>query len=304
MTARSGPRLLQGAPIAAEIRAGVHDDVVAFKARHGIAPTLAVVLVGRDAPSAVYLGQILRSCRNVGISGRQVELSGRVSAADLRARIEDLNHDPGVHGIIVQMPLPRRIPLSTVIDALDPAKDVDGLHPRNAGLMTLGYDGFLPTTAQAAVEILKRSGIELDGRRAAVVGRSNVVGKPAAILLLREHASVTVLHSHSRDLAGHLRQSEIVVVAVGKAGLVTGSMLRRGAVVVDVGINVVGGRIVGDVDFESAKSVVSAITPVPGGVGPVTNALLMTHVLHAAREQVARLAADRRGERRLRRVAP
>jgi methylenetetrahydrofolate dehydrogenase (NADP+)/methenyltetrahydrofolate cyclohydrolase len=297
---RAGPRLLHGAPIAAEIRAGVRDDVLAFRRRHGISPTLAVVIVGHDAPSAVYLGQILRSCRNVGISASEVDVSGRVSAGDLRARIEALNADPSIHGIIVQMPLPKRIPLSAVIDALDPAKDVDGLHPRNAGLMTLGYDGFLPTTAQAAVELLKRSEIPLDGRRAVVVGRSNVVGKPAAILLLREHASVTVLHSHTKDLGAHLRQAEIVVVAVGSPGLVTGPMLRRGAVVVDVGINVVDGRIVGDVDFESARDVVSAITPVPGGVGPVTNALLMTHVLQAAREQVGARAA---GTRALRRVA-
>lgn len=300
MTRAAGPRLLHGAPIAAEIRAGVRDEVVAFRRRHGTAPTLAVVLVGHDAPSAVYLGQILRSCRNVGISGREVQLSGRVSAAALRKRIEELNADPAVHGIIVQMPLPRRLPLSAVIDALDPAKDVDGLHPRNAGLMTLGYDGFLPTTAQAAVELLKRSDIPLAGRRAVVVGRSNVVGKPAAILLLREHASVSILHSHTPDLATHLRTAEIVVVAVGKPGLVTGSMLRRGSVVVDVGINVVGDRIVGDVDFESARSVVSAITPVPGGVGPVTNALLMTHVLRAARDQAAVASA---APRPLRRVA-
>jgi methylenetetrahydrofolate dehydrogenase (NADP+) / methenyltetrahydrofolate cyclohydrolase len=300
VTRAGSPRLLHGAPIAAEIRAGVRDEVVSFRRRHGIAPTLAVVLVGHDAPSAVYLGQILRSCRNVGISGREVELSGRVSAAALRERIEDLNADPAVHGIIVQMPLPKRLPLSTVIDALDPAKDVDGLHPRNAGLLTLGYDGFLPTTAQAAVELLKRSGIALEGRRAVVVGRSNVVGKPAALLLLREHASVTVLHSHTRDLGAHLKAAEVVVVAVGRPGLVTGAMLRRGSVVVDVGINVVGDRIVGDVDFESAKDVVSAITPVPGGVGPVTNALLMTHVLRAARQQVAAAPA---GQRVLRRVA-
>jgi methylenetetrahydrofolate dehydrogenase (NADP+) / methenyltetrahydrofolate cyclohydrolase len=301
MSRPPGPRLLLGAPIAAEIRAGVREDVIGFRRRHGIAPTLAVVLVGHDAPSAVYLGQILRSCRNVGISGREIELSGRVSAAELRARIEELNADQGVHGIIVQMPLPKRIPLSAVIDALDPAKDVDGLHPRNAGLMTLGYDGFLPTTAQAAVELLKRSDIALDGRTAVVVGRSNVVGKPAALLLLREHASVTVLHRHTRDLAAHVRAAEIVVVAVGQPGLITGSMLRRGSVVVDIGINVVGDRIVGDVDFESARRVVSAITPVPGGVGPITNALLMTHVLRAARDQTAAVAAS--GPRALRRVA-
>ncbi|HEU4672298.1 MAG TPA: bifunctional 5,10-methylenetetrahydrofolate dehydrogenase/5,10-methenyltetrahydrofolate cyclohydrolase [Candidatus Limnocylindrales bacterium] len=300
MTSTTGPRLLSGGPIAAEIRAGVQEEVVAFRRDHGIAPTLAVVLVGHDAPSTVYLNQILRSCEKVGITGREVELSGRVSAADLRTRIEELNEDPSVHGIIVQMPLPERIPLSAVIDALDPAKDVDGLHPRNAGLMTLGYDGFLPTTAQAAVEILKRSGIPLDGREAVVVGRSNVVGKPAALLLLREHASVTVLHSHTPDIAEHLRRADVAIVAVGRPGLVTGSMLKPGAVVVDVGINVVDGRIVGDVDFESARGVVSAITPVPGGVGPVTNALLMTHVLRAAREQAAARAG---GSRALERVA-
>ena len=285
MARREGPRLLQGAPIAAEIRARVKDDVASFRRRNGYVPTLAVVMVGRDAPSAVYLQQILRSCRTVGISGRLVEIPGRVSAAQLRRRIAELNEDPIVSGIIVQMPLPRRIPLRTVTDTLDPAKDVDGIHPHNFGLLSLGHEGFVPTTAQAAVEILKRSGIPIEGRRAVVVGRSNVVGKPAAILLLREHATVTVCHSRTRDLARQVHEAEIVVVAAGRPGLITGSMLKRGAVVVDVGINVVGDRIVGDVDIESARSVVSAITPVPGGVGPVTNALLMTHVLRAAKAQ-------------------
>jgi methylenetetrahydrofolate dehydrogenase (NADP+)/methenyltetrahydrofolate cyclohydrolase len=285
--APGGARLLQGAPIAAEIRASVKDDVAAFKRRHGFSPALAVVIVGRDAPSAVYLEQILRSCRNVGITGHRVEIPGRVSAAALRRRIVELNEDPLVSGIIVQMPLPKRIPLATVVDTLDPAKDIDGIDPRNVGLMTLGYEGFLPTTAQAAVEILKRSGIAIEGKRAVVVGRSNVVGKPAAILLLRENATVTICHSRTRDLAGILRTAEIVVVAVGKAGLVTGAMLKRGAVVVDVGINVVGGKIVGDVDFESARQVADAMTPVPGGVGPVTNALLLTHLLRAANKQAA-----------------
>jgi methylenetetrahydrofolate dehydrogenase (NADP+) / methenyltetrahydrofolate cyclohydrolase len=289
----SGARLLQGAPIAAEIRASVKDDVAAFARRHGYAPTLAVVIVGRDAPSAVYLQQILRSCRNVGIHGRQVEIPGRVSAAALKRRIEDLNEDPLISGVIVQMPLPKRIPLSTVLDSLDPDKDIDGIHPRNAGLLTLGYEGFLPTTAQAAIEIVKRSGIEIAGKRAVVVGRSNVVGKPAAILLLRENATVTVAHSRTRDLASVVKSAEIVVVAAGKPGLVTGAMLKRGAVVVDVGINVVGDRIVGDVDFESAREVASAITPVPGGVGPVTNALLMTHVIRAANAQAAAERGDR-----------
>ena len=287
-------RLLQGTPIAAEIRATVKDDVAAFKRRNGFAPSLAVVIVGRDAPSIVYLEQILRSCRNVGINGSLVEIPGRVSAAALGQRIEQLNDDPLVSGIIVQMPLPKHIPLSTVIDTIDPDKDIDGINLRNAGLMTLGYEGFLPTTAHAAVELLKRSGIQIEGKRAAVVGRSNVVGKPAAILLMREHATVTICHSRTRDLESVLQASDIVVVAVGKPGLITGSMLKRGAVVVDVGINVVNGKIVGDVDFQSAKKVASAITPVPGGVGPVTNALLLTHLLRAANGQVDK---TRRGGR-------
>ena len=287
MTAASGeePRLLLGAPIAAEIRASVENDVAVFRGRHGYAPALAVLIVGRDAPSAVYLNQILKSCAKVGIEGRMVEIPGRASTTAVRAEIERLNADPLVAGVIVQMPLPKRIPLSTVIDTLDPAKDIDGLHPRNVGLMTLGYEGFLPTTAHAAVELLKRSGIELAGRRAVVVGRSNVVGKPAALLLMREHATVTVCHSKTKDLARHLKDAEIVVVAVGHPGLITGKMLHRGAVVVDVGINVVDDRLVGDVDFDSASKVASAITPVPGGVGPVTNALLLTHLVRAAQDQ-------------------
>jgi methylenetetrahydrofolate dehydrogenase (NADP+)/methenyltetrahydrofolate cyclohydrolase len=280
-----GPRLLLGAPIAAEIRATVADDVAAFRGRHGHAPTLAVVLVGRDAPSAVYLGQILRSCAKVGIDDRLVEIPGRASSAAVRLEIERLNADPLVAGIIVQMPLPKRIPLSAVIDTLDPAKDIDGLHPRNAGLLTLGYQGFLPTTAHAAVELLKRSGIPLAGRRAVVVGRSNVVGKPAALLLLRENATVTVCHSRTADLAHHTRDAEIVIVAAGVPRLITGEMLSPGVVVVDVGINVEGQKLVGDVDFESAGKVASAITPVPGGVGPVTNALLLTHLVRAAQAQ-------------------
>jgi methylenetetrahydrofolate dehydrogenase (NADP+)/methenyltetrahydrofolate cyclohydrolase len=278
-------RLLEGGPIAADIRAAVIADVAAFSAAYGYAPGLAIVIVGKDAPSTVYLHQILRGCERVGIEGRLVELDGEVSAARLHRRIVELNEDPLVSGIIVQMPLPPAVPLATVIDALDPAKDIDGIHPRNAGLMTLGYDGFLPTTAQAAVELLKRSDIPIEGKRAVVVGRSNVVGKPAAILLLRENATVTICHSRTRDLARQVKSAEIVLTAAGRPGLITGEMLSRGAVVVDVGINVVGDRIVGDVDFESASRVASAITPVPGGVGPVTNALLLTHVMRAARAQ-------------------
>jgi methylenetetrahydrofolate dehydrogenase (NADP+) / methenyltetrahydrofolate cyclohydrolase len=283
-----GPRLLEGGPIASEIRALVKADVDDFQATYGYAPGLAIVIVGRDAPSAVYLQQILRSCRTVGIEGRLVEIPGPGTPAGLHRQIEELNEDPLVSGIIVQMPLPAGLPLATVLDSIDPGKDVDGIHPRNTGLMTLGYEGFLPTTAQAAVEILKRSGIPIEGRRTVVIGRSNVVGKPAALLMLRENATVTVCHSRTRDLERHTKSAEIVIVAVGRPGLITGSMLRRGAVVVDVGINLVDGRLTGDVDFASASLVASAITPVPGGVGPVTSALLLTHVMRAARAQALR----------------
>ena len=281
----TGPRLLRGGPIAADVRTTVAADVAAFRDEHGFAPALAVVIVGRDAPSTVYLHKILDGCRTVGIVDRLVELSEDAGPARVAAAITGLNADPSVAGIIVQMPLPPSIPLRTVIDVLDPAKDIDGIHPLNAGLLALGYEGFLPATAHAAVEILKRSGIPLEGRRAVVVGRSNIVGKPAALLLLREHATVTICHSRTVDLARHLREADIVIVAVGRPGLITGEMVQPGAVVVDVGINVRDGRIVGDVDFASAATVVSAIAPVPGGVGPLTNAILLTHLVRAARNQ-------------------
>jgi methylenetetrahydrofolate dehydrogenase (NADP+) / methenyltetrahydrofolate cyclohydrolase len=276
-------RLLQGGPIATEIRASVAAEIVELKERLGFAPALAIVLVGKDAPSAVYLQQILRSCRNAGIAGRLVEVEADICPDHVRRDIERLNADPTVAGIIIQQPLPPEVPLRTVIDAIDPAKDIDGIHPVNAGLLSLGYDGFLPATAHAAVELLRRSGIDIAGRHAVVVGRSNIVGKPAALLLLREHATVTICHSKTLDLRRELRRADIVVVAMGKPAFVTGDMLKRDAVVIDVGINVVGDQLVGDVDFESARRVVRAISPVPGGVGPVTNAILLTHLVRAAR---------------------
>jgi methylenetetrahydrofolate dehydrogenase (NADP+)/methenyltetrahydrofolate cyclohydrolase len=292
------PRLLRGAPIAADIRAGVQADVVSFTDAHGRAPGLAVVLCGRDAPSVVYLERILKGCREVGIEARFVEVPGEATEGGLTATIHELNDDDAVDGIIVQMPLPATIPLRSVIDAIDPGKDIDGIHPLNAGLLRLGYDGFLPATAHAAVEILRRSDIPIAGRDAVVVGRSAVVGMPAASLLVRSDATVTVCHSKTRDLARHVREADIVVVAAGRPGLITGEMLRPGAVVVDVGINVVDGKIVGDVDFASASLVASAITPVPGGVGPLTNALLLSHVMRAARTRAgADAGAHRTGSR-------
>jgi methylenetetrahydrofolate dehydrogenase (NADP+) / methenyltetrahydrofolate cyclohydrolase len=285
----AGARLLLGGPIADEIRAAVAENIFAFREREGRTPTLAIVIVGRNAPSMVYLQQILKSCDMVGIGRRAVELDGEVTERAVVEAIEQLNDDPDVAGIIVQMPLPPTIRLRNVVDAIDPAKDIDGIHPLNAGLLRLGYDGFLPATAHAAVEILRRSGIEIEGRDAVVIGRSTVVGMPAAFLLVREDATVTVCHSRTTDLAAHVSRGDIVVVAAGQPGLVTGDMLKPGAVVVDVGINVVDGKLVGDVDFESASRVASAITPVPGGVGPLTNAMLLSHLVRAAEAQAAAL---------------
>jgi methylenetetrahydrofolate dehydrogenase (NADP+)/methenyltetrahydrofolate cyclohydrolase len=280
-------RLIEGGPIAAEIRVAVAEDVATFTAAQGRPPGLAVLIIGRDAPSTVYLEQILRGCAKVGIDARFVELEGEATEASVTTTVRELNADPRVDGVIVQMPLPPTIRLRAVVDAIDPAKDIDGIHPLNAGLLRLGYDGFLPATAHAAVEILRRSGIEIAGKDALVIGRSAVVGMPVAFLLVKEDATVTVSHSRTVDLAAHIGRADIVVVAAGHPGLVTGAMLKPGAAVVDVGINVVDGQLCGDVDFASARLVASAITPVPGGVGPLTNALLLTHLIRDAERNAA-----------------
>jgi methylenetetrahydrofolate dehydrogenase (NADP+) / methenyltetrahydrofolate cyclohydrolase len=281
-------RRLEGAPFASEIRDRVAEDVATYTRDHGHPPGLAVVVCGRSAPSMVYLERILKACAQVGIEASFVDVEGNNSEAQeiaLAAAIVRLNGDPRIAGIIVQMPLPAGVRLKTVVDAIEPLKDIDGIHPLNAGLLRLGYEGFIPATAHAALEMVHRSGVELRGADAVVVGRSPVVGMPLAFMLTKEDATVTVCHSKTRDLADKLRRADVVVVAAGRPGLVTGAMLNPGAVVIDVGINVVDGRIVGDVDFESAERVASAITPVPGGVGPLTNALLLSHLMRAAQRQ-------------------
>jgi methylenetetrahydrofolate dehydrogenase (NADP+)/methenyltetrahydrofolate cyclohydrolase len=290
MTVQAGARLLEGAPIAEEIRARVAADVAAFTEAQGHPPGLAVVVCGRSAPSMVYLDRILKACATVGIPGRLVHVDGddaTTQAAELTAILRALSADDEVAGIIVQMPLPAGIGIRTVIDAIDPAKDIDGIHPLNAGRLRLGFEGFVPATAHAALEMLEHSGVPIVGAEALVVGRSPVVGMPVAFMLARAGATVTVCHSKTRDLAAHTRRADIVVVAAGHPGLVTGAMLKPGAVVIDVGINVVDGHLVGDVDFASAREVAAAITPVPGGVGPLTNALLLAHLVRAAQRQAA-----------------
>jgi methylenetetrahydrofolate dehydrogenase (NADP+)/methenyltetrahydrofolate cyclohydrolase len=304
VTVSAGARLLEGAPFAAEIRERVGEDAAAYTATHGHPAGLAVVVCGRDAPSMVYLERILKASAAAGIAGRVVDvpieaddpIEGREAA--LAAAVRELSDDPTVAGIIVQQPLPAGIRLRPIIDAIDPAKDIDGIHPLNAGLLRLGYEGFVPATAHAAMEMLHRSGATIAGSDAVVIGRSAVVGMPVAFMLTKEDATVTVCHRRTRDLARKVREADIVVVAAGRPGLVTGDMLKPGAVVIDVGINVVEGKIVGDVDFESAREVASAITPVPGGVGPLTNALLLSHLMRAAERQ-----AERRPERHLDRQA-
>jgi methylenetetrahydrofolate dehydrogenase (NADP+)/methenyltetrahydrofolate cyclohydrolase len=281
-------RRLEGAPFATEIRDQVAAAVEAYVAAHGYPPGLAVVVCGRSAPSMVYLERILKACAQVGIAGALVDVVGDDPAAqarELTAAIERLNGDPRVAGIIVQMPLPTGVGLRTVVEAIDPLKDIDGIHPLNAGLLRLGYEGFIPATAHAVLEMIHRSGVTLRGADAVVIGRSPVVGMPLAFMLTKEDATVTVCHSKTRDLATKVRNADVVVVAAGQPGLVTGAMLKPGAVVIDVGINVVEGHIVGDVDFASAEAVASAITPVPGGVGPLTNALLLSHLMRAAQRQ-------------------
>ena len=278
-------RILDGRPLAKRIRSNVRRQVTAFENTYGFRPQLVAVMVGRQAASSVYVQQILRSCSAVGIPSRVIDLPRQTEADELRRRLERLNKDPQVAGIIVQQPLPRHIPLSTLTDTIMPAKDIDGIHPLNMGLMTLGYEGFLPACAEAAVQIPKFYGYDLEGKRAVVIGRSNVVGKPVQLLLMREHCTVTVCHRRTRDLTAEIARAEIVISAAGSAGLVTGDMLHPRALVVDVGINVRAGRIVGDVDFDSAVKVAAAITPVPGGVGPVTNAVLLEHLIRAARWQ-------------------
>jgi methylenetetrahydrofolate dehydrogenase (NADP+)/methenyltetrahydrofolate cyclohydrolase len=279
-------RILHGGPIAAEIRSSVSADVQQLREQYGTVPGIAVLLIGDDPASQVYARRILRNAESVELSGRLVDLPASTLTAIAVQELRRLNDDQSVGGIIVQMPLPGGIPLDAVIEAIDPRKDIDGIHPLNAGNVALGYPAFVPSCAEAAVDIPKRYGYTLEGLRAVVIGRSNVVGKPAHVLLMREHATVTVCHRRTRDLPGQVSSADLVLVAAGSPGLVTGDMLKPGALVIDCGINVVAGEIVGDVDRASAERVAGAMTPVPGGVGPVTNAVLLEHLVRAARAQL------------------
>jgi methylenetetrahydrofolate dehydrogenase (NADP+)/methenyltetrahydrofolate cyclohydrolase len=285
--------LLDGKARAAALRAEVATGVAAFVAAHGRAPGLTVVLVGDDPASAVYVGSKGKATREAGMISGEYRLPADTSEADLLALVATLNADPAVDGILVQMPLPKQIDSDRVIAAIDPAKDVDGLHPINTGLLVSGRDGLVPCTPSGCMLLIKEafggsSGGNIAGAEAVVIGRSILVGKPMAALLTNASATVTVAHSRTRDLAGHVARADIVVAAVGIPGMVKGEWIKPGACVIDVGINRIAlpdgkTRLVGDVDFEGAMARAGWITPVPGGVGPMTIACLLANTLKAAR---------------------
>jgi len=271
--------------VAAKVQAGVAAGVGELRQR-GVVPTLAVVLIGRDPASQVYVGRKRQACDAVGIVARDHLFPDGLDEAGLLTLVRDLDADPSVHGILVQLPLPAGVDEDRVIAAVDPRKDVDGFHPENLGRLLAGHPAVVPCTPGGILEILDHYGIELKGAEAVVVGRSRIVGKPLSQLLLLRHATVTVCHTRTRDLPAHTRRADVLAVAAGRPGVVTGDMVRPDAVVVDVGVNrLPDGKLAGDVDFASVSPRVRAITPVPGGVGPMTVAMLMRNTLAAARRQ-------------------
>jgi methylenetetrahydrofolate dehydrogenase (NADP+)/methenyltetrahydrofolate cyclohydrolase len=281
-------RLIDGRAAALELRSRIAQEVVRFRAAAGRAPGLATVLVGEDPASAVYVRSKGNATREAGMESASHQLPADVGEAGLLAMVAQLNADPGIDGILVQLPLPGHIDSAKVIAAIDPAKDVDGFHPINAGKLATGAaDALVPCTPLGCLHLLKQEVQSLSGRDAVVIGRSNIVGKPMALLLLRESATVTICHSRTRDLPDVVRRADIVVAAVGRPEIVRGDWLKPGATVIDVGINRVDAddgktRLVGDVAFEEAQDVAGAITPVPGGVGPMTIAMLLRNTLVAA----------------------
>ena len=286
-------QLLDGKKLAEVVRGEVRAGVDAFRARHGRAPGLDVVLVGEDPASQVYTRNKEKMSNEVGMRGRLHALPATTREADLLALLERLNADEAVDGILVQLPLPKQIREQRVLDLVSASKDVDGFHPINVGLLSSGRPGLVPCTPTGCMRILASTKTDLTGARAVVVGRSNIVGKPMAQLLLAQHATVTIAHSRTRDLAAVCREADVLVAAVGKPEMIRGAWIKPGAIVIDVGINRVAlpdgkTRLVGDVAFDEAKDVAGAITPVPGGVGPMTIACLLQNTLDAATRRLER----------------
>lgn len=280
-------RIIDGKSIAKELRESLAPRVAALK-EQGITPGLTVIVVGDDPASAIYVRNKERACVKLGMNSQVLRFPAETTQEEILNTVRLLNQDDSVHGILVQLPLPRHIDEQAVLRAIDPDKDVDGFHAMNAGRLMNGEPGFVACTPKGVMRLLEVSGVELDGKNAVVVGRSNIVGKPMALLLLQKNCTVTIAHSYTKDLTAVTRSADILVVAVGRAGFITGDMIKPGAAVMDVGINRVDGKVVGDVDFESAKEVASCITPVPGGVGAMTIAMLMENTVEAAENYAQR----------------
>ncbi len=276
---------IDGKAIAAQIRTEVAQEAAALREK-GITPGLAVILVGDDPASCTYVRNKQKACEEAGLYGRQITLPADTTQEQLLALVNELNNDPTIHGILCQLPLPRHLDDKAVIAAIRPDKDVDAFHAENVGHIMIGDGGFAPCTPAGVMELLHRSGIEVSGKECVVIGRSNIVGKPMAMLLLHENGTVTVCHSRTKDLAAVCRRADILVAAVGRAKFVTADMVKPGAAVIDVGINRdENGKLCGDVDFAAVEPIAGAITPVPGGVGPMTIAMLLKNTITAAKRQ-------------------
>jgi len=289
-------KIISGTEIAKEIRVELKQEIAELKEKHGLTPGLATVLVGDDPASKVYVGQKEKSCNNLGIYSKMINLPGDIAEEDLLKLIDELNNNSNIHGILVQLPLPKHINEASVLYAIDPNKDVDGFHPVNVGKMVIGEKCFLPCTPHGVLELLSRSGVKTEGAEVVIVGRSNIVGKPVLNLMLQKrpsgNATVTLCHTRTKDLSFHTKRADILIVATGHPKTVTGDMVKEGVVVIDVGVNRIGktpeGKAIlaGDVEFDSVKEKAAAITPVPGGVGPMTIVMLMKNTVEAARNTI------------------
>lgn len=271
--------ILDGRVLASELRTQLMAEATRLTAERGHRPGITLVAVGADPAAALYAGQVVRSCLRVGLDCTMRTFPAATSETTLRAEVAALGARTDVDGVVLLLPLPRHIRQRMVTELLLPEKDIDGLGPRNAGRLMLGFPSFVPSTADAALELLRHAGIELQGKDVVIVGRSNVGGKPAGLLFLRENATVTFCHSRTPDLASVTRQGDILFTSVGRPHSITADMIKPGAVVLDAGLNTVDGRLVGDVDFEAVRAVAGAITPAPGGLGPLTNLMLIRHTL-------------------------
>jgi methylenetetrahydrofolate dehydrogenase (NADP+)/methenyltetrahydrofolate cyclohydrolase len=275
-------QLIDGNALSKQLRADVAQRAAALRAR-GITPGLAVVLVGENPASQVYVRNKVKACEDNGLHSVLEQYPATLSEADLLARVEALNNDPAIHGILVQLPLPAHIDAQKVIESISPAKDVDGFHVASAGALMVGQPGFWPCTPYGCMKMLESIGYDLEGKHAVVIGRSNIVGKPMALMLLQKNATVTICHSATKDLKAMTLQADVIVAAVGKRNVLTADMVKPGAVVIDVGMNRNDeGKLCGDVDFDGVKEVAGYITPVPGGVGPMTITMLLVNTLEAA----------------------